>query len=652
MEENVQQLLKDKDENVVQFNFENNTSSPIAITLFDTASLTTIPTSGTQQTTYTASNDLAPNLPPSFLELNPTNGLILAGEVNNPYYRIVNSINNNTLNDFDNTNGFNFTVRVISIQSDGKILVGGNFTTYKGLTENSIIRLNTDGTKDLSFNNSIGFNVQVSSISIQSDGKILVGGSFTTYKGLIENRIIRLNSDGTKDLTFDNSIGFNIAPTIISIQSDGKILCMGAFTSYKGLTENRIIRLNTDGTKDLTFDNSIGFNNTVLDINIQSDGKILVGGNFTTYKGLTENRIIRLNTDGTKDLTFDNSIGFNGFVDNISIQSNGEILVGGAFTTYKGFVNERIVKLNSDGNILSVLELGSATYTLSFCPTNNSFYTCPYQTFLNNDIYVISGNGQNILNQIPLPLATQQANSVQYNSVNNCMYYLLQDITLSQGKIIVLDCNTNTITATINLPSFNNSFVLSNPNSANEIYFFDNSTSFIQKIDCNTNTLVLINLSLPNISSSASSFNFNSVNNKLYCTSSINNFVDIVDTLTDTYFSSITIPISNSFLSNLSAINTLTNELFITDINILTDKKIAVIDCNTNTLNSVQILSSTIGLTQGILYNSLTNSMYISGSLFSVVTFTASPFFIGGSTNYNTFVNSLNFEPIFVDEIR
>jgi hypothetical protein len=67
MEENVQELLKDKDENVVQFNFENNTSSPVAITLFDTASLTTIPTSGSLTSTYTASNDLLPSLPPSIL---------------------------------------------------------------------------------------------------------------------------------------------------------------------------------------------------------------------------------------------------------------------------------------------------------------------------------------------------------------------------------------------------------------------------------------------------------------------------------------------------------------------------------------------------------------------------------------------------------
>ena len=349
MEENVQELLKDKNEEVVQFNFENNTSSPVAITLFDTASLTTIPTSGTQQTTYTASNDLLPSLPPSLFAQNPNNGTFIASDLTSPILRLINTTTNTIESDFDNSIGFDNSVNSIAIQPDGKILVGGSFFQYKGLTENRIIRLNSNGTKDLTFDNAIGFNNIVTYISIQSDGKILVGGSFTTYKGLTENRIIRLNSNGTKDLTFDNAIGFNGNVTDISIQPDGKILVGGFFTTYKGLTENRIIRLNSNGTKDLTFDNLIGFNTQVDSIAIQPDGKILVGGLFTTYKGLTEIRIIRLNSDGTKDVTFNNAIGFSNSVNSIAIQPDGKILVGGLFSTYKGVTNNYIIRLNSDG---------------------------------------------------------------------------------------------------------------------------------------------------------------------------------------------------------------------------------------------------------------------------------------------------------------
>ena len=89
------------------------------------------------------------------------------------------------------TPGFNGTVSAIATQTDGKILVGGSFTSYKGVTENRIIRLNSDGTKDNSFNTGTGFDATVYTIEIQADGKILVGGNFSSYNGDLENFIIR-----------------------------------------------------------------------------------------------------------------------------------------------------------------------------------------------------------------------------------------------------------------------------------------------------------------------------------------------------------------------------------------------------------------------------------------------------------------------------
>ena len=199
----------------------------------------------------------------------------------------------------------------MAIQGDGKILVGGDFTQYSGVTANYIIRLNTDGTIDNTFNSGSGFSNGVSSMAIQSgDGKILAGGDFTQYSGVTANFIIRLNSDGTIDNTFNSGSGFNGYVTSIAIQSDGKILIGGSFTSYSGITANYIIRLNTDGTIDNTFNSGSGFSNGVSSMAIQSgDGKILAGGDFTQYSGVTANRIIRLNTDGTIDNTFNSGSG-------------------------------------------------------------------------------------------------------------------------------------------------------------------------------------------------------------------------------------------------------------------------------------------------------------------------------------------------------
>lgn len=245
--------------------------------------------------------------------------------------------------------GFNNTVYVIEQQIDGKILVGGQFDSYNGTTENNIVRLNSDGSKDATFVTGTGFNAVVYSIKQLANGKILVGGNFTTYNGITENRIICLNSDGTKDVTFSTGTGFSASVRNIEIQTDGKLLIGGEFTSYNGVTENRMIRLNTDGSKDATFNTGTGFSSTVQAIEIQADGKILIGGDFTSYIGVTENRIIRLNNDGSKDATFTTGTGFNFAISTIVQQANGKILVGGGFNTFNGVTENRIITLNTDG---------------------------------------------------------------------------------------------------------------------------------------------------------------------------------------------------------------------------------------------------------------------------------------------------------------
>jgi uncharacterized repeat protein (TIGR02059 family)/uncharacterized delta-60 repeat protein len=253
--------------------------------------------------------------------------------------------------------GFDGLVNSISIQSDGKILVGGFFTSLDGDTRNYLVRLNSDGTEDGSFytNLGTGFDDRVHSISIQSDGKILVGGVFTTLDGNDRARLVRLNSDGTEDTSFYSNLGtgFNNQMNSISIQSDGKILVGGVFTTLDGNDRARLIRLNSDGTEDTSFYSNLGtgFNVPVSSTVVQSDGKILVGGVFTNFNGNTRNYLVRLNSDGTEDSSFYTNLGsgFNAAVSAMSIQSDGKILIGGYFNTFKGNTRNLLVRLNSDG---------------------------------------------------------------------------------------------------------------------------------------------------------------------------------------------------------------------------------------------------------------------------------------------------------------
>jgi uncharacterized delta-60 repeat protein len=232
-------------------------------------------------------------------------------------------------------------------QSDGKVVVGAQFTIANGVTRNRIARFNTDGTLDTGYNPNA--NNIVRGLAIQSDGKIIVGGDFTTIGGTTRNYIARLNTDGTLDTGFNPNASARLWDGY-SIQSDGKIIVGGDFTTIGGTTRNRIARLNTDGTVDTGFNPNA--NGGIFASAIQSDGKIVIGGGFTTIGGTTRNRIARLNSDGTLDTGFNPNIPSS--VYDIKILSSGKIMVGGNFNNVNGISGSNasyLVRLNTDGTV-------------------------------------------------------------------------------------------------------------------------------------------------------------------------------------------------------------------------------------------------------------------------------------------------------------
>jgi uncharacterized delta-60 repeat protein len=240
--------------------------------------------------------------------------------------------------------GANSYVYSLAVQADGKILVGGVFSTLGGQTRNGIGRLNPDGTLDTAFNP--GASGSVDSLAVQADGKILVGGQFTTLGGQTRNRIGRLNPDGTLDTAFDPRASSSV--TSLAVQADGKILVGGAFTTLgSGQTRNYLGRLNPDGTLDTAFDPEA--NSYVFSLAVQADGKILVGGGFTTLGGQTCNRIGRLNPDGALDTAF--NPGADDWVRSLAVQADGKVLVGGYFSTLGGETRDCLGRLNPDGTL-------------------------------------------------------------------------------------------------------------------------------------------------------------------------------------------------------------------------------------------------------------------------------------------------------------
>lgn len=254
----------------------------------------------------------------------------------------------------------------IKIDNSFNIYAVGNFTQFRGLPNNRIIKLLPNGSKDTSFDNATGFNSTVSKVYLDTNNKIYCFGAFTTYKGVPANRIIRLNSDGSKDTTFDNTTGFINGNVLdYTVDSLGKIYCVGTFTSYKGVSCGRIAKINTDGTLDTSFNfGGTGFSSTqVTNICIDNNDKIYVGGNFNQYNGVNANGIIRLNNDGTIDNGFNYGSGFlplvNQLVKNIKVDVDNNLYVSiqnFSSTKYKNSTNSNgLWKIDPSGNTISNL---------------------------------------------------------------------------------------------------------------------------------------------------------------------------------------------------------------------------------------------------------------------------------------------------------
>jgi uncharacterized delta-60 repeat protein len=220
-----------------------------------------------------------------------------------------------------------------------------NFT----LGANSAMKFRQDGAWAINwgaadFPNGVGTQDGVDILGLAGTYNVTFNITTGVYAFTVAN-----SQDGANDSTFnptDVGFGFGDGPNAKVIctaqQSDGKLIIGGEFTSYNGAPANYITRLNLDGTVDATFNAGTGPNNTVKTIAIQSDGKILIGGSFTNYNGANSQHILRLNTDGTKDTTF---VSGPGTIDNdinvIAIAPNGNIAIGGKFLQYlEKFIKE------------------------------------------------------------------------------------------------------------------------------------------------------------------------------------------------------------------------------------------------------------------------------------------------------------------------
>ncbi len=354
-------------------------------------------------------------------------------------------------------------VYALALYSDGRILIGGHFDSYNGIACKYIARLNSDGSLDTTFtppsdiNSDVykivivnpadttskilvggaGFlfrlkkgglldfsattNNSVRDIAVNSlDGKIFIGGDFSKVKGINRAGVARLNNDGSLDLSFDPGTGTGAnAVASISLDPDGRLVIGGNFTTYNGAFRNKIARLNTNGSLDATFNPGTGISGSseyVQTVLAQTDGRILVGGNFSSYNGETLNNIGRLNYDGSRDTTFAGSL--DGLVQTLILQPDGKMLLGGNFTHRVARLLNHIKSCYTLTALVSPADKGSLTVdTPPNCPGNKYLSGTALQltVVLNPDYWLVNWSGDASGTANPLGLTMNKDMAVTAN---------------------------------------------------------------------------------------------------------------------------------------------------------------------------------------------------------------------------------------------
>jgi hypothetical protein len=263
----------------------------------------------------------------------------------------------------DALSGFNSDVLVLEDDLEGGFFAGGLFTLYNGKGVRRLVRLRKDGRVESSFfPGTLGFDGAVHQVLLSLDRRSLfVGGQFSKFDGLDEvNGLVKLKSDGSVDPQFVKQSGFSDSsgtPQILALELDpqGRVWVGGRFRRAGGIPSvGRLVEL--DGKKlvlkePLLFSSAkAGFDSSVLSLAANADGRVAVGGTFSTVAGERRESLAVMDSKSRQlDPSFKPAV--KGSVHSVQWDSQGRVLLTGTFSSVDDAPADRVARLSGDGRL-------------------------------------------------------------------------------------------------------------------------------------------------------------------------------------------------------------------------------------------------------------------------------------------------------------
>jgi uncharacterized delta-60 repeat protein len=235
----------------------------------------------------------------------------------------------------------------------------------------SLLVCRAGATVDPSFNCVLGGeNGEVYTMVRQGDGKILVGGDFTSVKGVVCYGIARMFPSGVVDTNFDAGLLLGGSVYAIAPLADGRVVIGGSFTGINGTPRFGLACLGPSGVLDPGFNANAGVMRSgkpasVFAILVQPDGNLVIGGNFDTANGVGRSRVARMSSSGVLDDFFSQGTISGSIVNALALQDDGKVIAGGSFWTVNDVKRQNLVRLNVDG-----------TLDTNFDPLDQVYNTC------------------------------------------------------------------------------------------------------------------------------------------------------------------------------------------------------------------------------------------------------------------------------------